>query len=221
MTNAAVDRATRGATVLAALPEIDLIADADIRKKTLDAFLLAWELGGWETWETASFWLSWLRKEKLGIEFVRSSTRIAIAVANVMREISKVELNQDYLIAGALLRDIGKMLEKAPRDQGEMTTSLIRHPFSGVHIALTVGLPLEVVHIISAHGPEGSFTRKTAEATVVVYAEKLAIDPILRREKGLTVDEFVPTLTLLHTPIWDHLHESWGGWLGPRDDTMT
>jgi putative nucleotidyltransferase with HDIG domain len=220
MSELTIDKETRSATVLAALPEIDLIADADIRKKTLDAFLLAWELGGWESWEAASYWLSWLRKENLGIEFVRSSTRIAIAVANVMREISKVDLNLDCLISGALLRDVGKLLEKAPRDQGKLTTSLIRHPFSGVHVALTVGLPLEVVHIISAHGPEGTFTRRTAEATIVVYAEKLAIDPILRREKDLTVDEFVPTITLLHTSIWDHLHESWGGWIGPRDATM-
>jgi hypothetical protein len=214
----AQSRTEMAATVLASLPEIDLIQDKRIRDGTVEAFVLGWELGGWDEWEQGAYWFSWVRKDGVAIEFVRSTTRMALAIADVMAEVSDVELNRDHLASGALLRDVGKLLEKAPAGQGDLTTSLIRHPFSGVHLALRAGLPHEVVHIVATHGPEGGYARRSAEATIVAYVEKLAADPILRREMDLTIDQYIPTLTLLHTPVWDHLLESWGGWLGPRDE---
>lgn len=207
----------RAAVVRASLPELELISDPALREKVVEAFVLGWHLGGWERWEEATFWLSWVRKEETGIEFVRSTARMVLAVAAVMEEVSGATIQRDYLLAGALLRDVGKFLEKAPRGQGKLSSHLLRHPFTGVHIALTVGLPLEVAHIIATSGPEGMFAHRSPEATIVAHVELLAADPIVRRELNLTVDQFVPTLTLLHTPVWEHLQQSWGEWLGPRD----
>lgn len=207
----------RAAVVRASLPELELISDPALREKVVEAFVLGWQLGGWERWEEAAFWLSWVRKEETGIEFVRSTARMVLAVAAVMEAVSGATIQRDYLLAGALLRDVGKFLEKAPRGQGKLASHLLRHPFTGVHIALTVGLPLEVAHIIATSGPEGMFAHRSPEATIVAHVELLAADPIVRRELNLTVDQFVPTLTLLHTPVWEHLQQSWGEWLGPRD----
>lgn len=211
------DRPDRAAIVAEKIHDLQLITDLTVRQQVIDAFVLGWELGGWERWEDAAYWLSWVRKEGTGLEFVRSTARIAWAVADVLEEESEATINRDHLIAGALLRDVGKFLEKAPRGQGPLASSLLRHAFTGVHIALTVGLPIDVAHIIAASGPEGMFAHRSPEATIVAHAELLAADPIVRRELNLAVDQFVPTLTLLHTPIWEHLQASWGEWMGPKD----
>lgn len=211
------DTTNRAASIEASFPELALINDQELRTQVIKAFLMGWELGGWTRWEDASYWLSWVRKEGTGIEFARSTARIALAAAQVMEEISGSKINQDYLLAGALLRDVGKLLEKAPIGQGELASHLLRHPFTGVHIALSVGLPLEIAHIIAASGPEGMFAHRSPEATIVAHAEFLSADPITRRELNLSVDQFVPTLTLLHTPVWEHLQQSWGEWMGPED----
>jgi hypothetical protein len=217
VSNPIPDNTERSAIIEASLPELELITDPALRGKVVEAFLLGWELGGWESWEDAAYWLSWVRKEGTGLEFTRSTALMALAAAEVMENVSGTTVNRDYLLAGALLRDVGKFLEKAPKGQGRLSSHLLRHPFTGVHIALTVGLPLEIAHIIAASGPEGMFAHRSTEATIVAHAEMLAAEPIIRRELNLSVDQFVPSLTLLHTPVWEHLQQSWGQWIGPTN----
>jgi hypothetical protein len=210
----------RAATVRRGLPDVEQIGDADLRDKVVRVFVMAWELGGWERWDQGAYWLAWLRRGDTAGEFVSSTTQMALAMAEVMGRVSGAAVNRDHLIAGCLLRDVGKLLEKAPRGQGPLASSLLRHPFTGVHLALTADLPLEVAHIIAASGPEGTFARRTLEASIVAHAEIVAADPILRRELNITADEFIPTMTFLHTPLWDLLQKSWGEWLGPKDPTI-
>ena len=49
-----------------------------------------------------------------------------------------VQLNRDFIVSGALLHDVGKLLEYE-RDGAQFRTSpqgkLLRHPFSGVGLA--------------------------------------------------------------------------------------
>ena len=63
-------------------------------------------------------------------------------------------VNMDVLIAGAILADVGKMLEYELDAQGKAVQGkygqYLRHPFSGVSLAEECGVPPEVCHIIAS-----------------------------------------------------------------------
>ena len=84
------------------------------------------------------------------------------------------KLNKDYLLAGALLHDVGKSLEYQLKD-GKVITSepgtKMRHPESGARLAEECGLPEEVVHIIAAHSHEGDSMNRIPEAIIVYHCD--------------------------------------------------
>ena len=67
------------------------------------------------------------------------------------------------VIAGAILADVGKLLEYEKID-GEPRQSArgqaLRHPFTGVHLALSCGVPDDVCHIIATHAGEGNMVKE-------------------------------------------------------------
>ena len=89
-------------------------------------------------------------------------------------------LHKDYLLAGAILMDIGKLLEYDIVD-GKLTTSstgkLLRHPFTGVAIAQRFSIPDEVCHIIAYHSKEGDLGKRSPEAYVAFHADFMAYEP--------------------------------------------
>ena len=86
----------------------------------------------------------------------------------------------DILIAGAILIDIGKLLEYQILE-GKLTTSdagkILRHPFSGVAIADRFDLPPEVLHIIATHSKEGDLGKRTVESIIVHHADFVSFEP--------------------------------------------
>ena len=83
-------------------------------------------------------------------------------------------IDMDTVIAGAILADVGKLLEYEKVD-GEAKQSvrgkLLRHPFTGVALAMECGVPDDVCHIIAAHAGEGDMVKRTTEATIVHHAD--------------------------------------------------
>ncbi len=92
----------------------------------------------------------------------------------------EIKIDMDLLIAGAILIDVGKLLEYDKVD-GNLTTSkagkLLRHPFSGVSIADRFGLPPEVLHIIAYHAKEGDLAKRNVEAIIVHHADFVSFEP--------------------------------------------
>jgi len=90
-------------------------------------------------------------------------------------ETREENLNGDYLIAGALLHDVGKLMEYELKDDGTVVKSEIgkkmRHPVSGSKLAEECGLPEEVVHIIYAHSKEGDTIKRSPEAIIVHHCD--------------------------------------------------
>ena len=83
-------------------------------------------------------------------------------------------LRRDVLLAGALLHDVGKLLEIEERDgvfQKSPGGKVLRHPFSGVALAYAEGLPPEVLHIIGTHSKEGDPHPRTPEGAVIHHAD--------------------------------------------------
>ena len=86
----------------------------------------------------------------------------------------------DVVIAGAILADVGKLLEYEKVDgrtqQSEHGKNL-RHPFTGVALALSCDVPAEVCHIIAAHAGEGDLVHRSTEATIVHHADFMSYLP--------------------------------------------
>lgn len=92
----------------------------------------------------------------------------------------------DVVIAGAILADVGKLLEYEMKDGKSVVGAYgkyLRHPFSGVTLAETCGVPAEVCHIIAAHAHEGDLVKRTTEAYIVHHADFMSFLPFKDRLK--------------------------------------
>ena len=90
-------------------------------------------------------------------------------------------IDVDTVIAGAILADVGKLLEYELGPDGKSRQSergeALRHPFTGVALALECGVPDAVCHIIAAHAAEGDLVKRTTEAYIVHHADFMAFLP--------------------------------------------
>jgi hypothetical protein len=75
---------------------------------------------------------------------------------------------------------VGKLLEYEKVD-GEVRQSdrgkALRHPFTGVALALECGIPDPVCHIIATHAAEGDLVKRTTEAYIVHHADFMSYLP--------------------------------------------
>lgn len=89
--------------------------------------------------------------------------------------------DMDVLISGAILCDVGKLLEYELNKDGKAIQGkygkYVRHPFSGVALAEEASLPPEIVHIIAAHAGEGDMIKRSTEAFVVHHADFMTFLP--------------------------------------------
>ncbi len=117
------------------------------------------------------------------MEHKRCVVHIARASANAMREFMgrALPVDKDTVIAGAILADVGKLLEYELGPDGKSRQSergeALRHPFTGVALALECGLPDAVCHIIAAHAAEGDLVKRSTEAFIVHHSDFMAFLP--------------------------------------------
>jgi putative nucleotidyltransferase with HDIG domain len=171
--------------LLKVLPEIEWIEDAALREKVVATWIDGLERGGWapEDIERMPFTLA----KKVSANFaqhVRSVTRICAAVSDTFDEIYHgvdLKLDRDILIAGALLHDVGKLLEMEEVDGAFRKSAdgkIVRHAFSGVALADAHGLPAAVQHIIGTHSKEGDPFKRIPESVICHLADFMNFDPI-------------------------------------------
>ncbi len=90
-------------------------------------------------------------------------------------------VDMDVLIAGAILADVGKLLEYVLDENGKAVQGdygkYLRHPFSGVSLAEECGVPANVCHIIATHAGEGDMVKRTTEAYIVHHADFMTYLP--------------------------------------------
>jgi putative nucleotidyltransferase with HDIG domain len=164
--------------LLERIPEVELIGDRELREKVLSVWQEALELGGWELSDLDEIPFTLLIPDcPVGyLDHVRAVTRTAVETAKVMASTYSqlISINMDHLVAGALLHDIGKLLEY--RRQGERTVKsrrgeLLRHPFTGAALSFKHGLPDEVTHIVALHAGEGKGAKRSVEAIIITHAD--------------------------------------------------
>ena len=115
------------------------------------------------------------------IQHTRAVTRLALAAADIYEQIHDIKLKRDLLAAGALLHDVGKIVEYR-RDGNTFVKSdtghFLRHPFTGVSLALKCGIPPEAAHMIAAHSREGDIGQRTPESWIIHYADFSNFEPL-------------------------------------------
>ena len=165
-------------------PELEWIADPGLRDQVRQTWVRAFEL-------------SPLKPEDLGripftllvpdcpVTFMahkRCVVHVARRSAEAMREFmgASLPIDMDTVIAGAILADVGKLLEyeivggkTRQSERGEF----LRHPFTGVALARECGVPDRVCHIIAAHAAEGDLVKRTTEAIIVQHADFMSYLP--------------------------------------------
>ncbi len=172
-------------------PELEWIKDCDLKEKTTLTWALALQRSVLNPDDLNTIPFTLLCGPDLKVTFMdhkRCVVHVAKDAGNKMNEFFKNDLpvNMDVLIAGAILADVGKLLEYEIKDgksvQGNYGKYL-RHPFSGVSVAEQCGVPDAVCHIIATHAGEGNMVKRTTEAYVVHHADFMTFEPFRERLK--------------------------------------
>ncbi|MCK4404121.1 MAG: HD domain-containing protein [candidate division Zixibacteria bacterium] len=166
-------------------PEIEQIKDEDLRDRVVSTWEEAIDVGGWSIEELKAIPFTLLIPDcKVNlVTHTRAVTQTALQIASVLSEFykEKVEINIDFLIAGGILHDVGKILEYA-KDGDKVVKSrtgkLLRHPFSGSALAYKHGLPEEVIHMIATHAREGNGGYRSTEAMIIHYADYINFESL-------------------------------------------
>ena len=166
-------------------PEIQWIKDARLREQVAETWTKALERSPLEAddLDHIPFTLLVPNCPITFVEHKRCVVHIARHSAEAMQEFMgrSLPIDMDTVIAGAILADVGKLLEYELGPDGKSRQSergeALRHPFTGVALALECGVPDAVCHIIAAHAAEGDLMKRTTEAYIVHHADFMAFLP--------------------------------------------
>ncbi len=170
--------------VSAIWPEIEWIRDTQLRESVRNCWALAFERSPLtpEDLERIPFTLLIPDCPATFMQHKRCVVHIARKSAEAMQEFlgHALSIDMDTVIAGAILADVGKLLEyetvggkAAQSDRGKM----LRHPFTGVALAMECGIPDPVTHIIATHAGEGDMVKRSTEAYIVHHADFMSYLP--------------------------------------------
>ena len=171
-------------------PELEWIKDPELREKTAKTWELALERSVLKPEDLERIPFTLLCGPDLKVSFMahkRCVVHVAKESGDKMNQFfgSDLPVNMDVLIAGAILADVGKLLEYELDKNGNAIQGkygkYLRHPFSGVSLAEECGVPPEVCHIIAAHAHEGDLVTRTTEAYIVHHADFMTFLPFKNR----------------------------------------
>ncbi len=166
--------------------ELSWIKDETLRNQTAKTWEMALEKSvlGPDDLNTIPFTL--LCGPEMKVTFMdhkRAVVHIAKDSGEKINSMFKGELtcNMDVLISGAILADVGKLLEYELDENGKSVQGnygkYLRHPFSGVSLAEQADVPAEVCHIIATHAGEGNMVKRSTEAYVVHHCDFMTFLP--------------------------------------------
>ncbi|MDZ7795949.1 MAG: HD domain-containing protein [Candidatus Marinimicrobia bacterium] len=165
--------------ILSILPEIREIRNKELQQKVIDIWNEAMDYRAWTKELLLSIPFT-LLAENVSIPFidhVRAVCRMCMAVDDVQEVLHnerRTPVDRDHLIAGALLADVGKLLEYEIIDGKAVKSGFgryLRHPFSGVGLAFKHGVPEEVMHVIATHSKEGAGEKRSPESIIFHHAD--------------------------------------------------
>jgi HD superfamily phosphodiesterase len=172
--------------VEAVFPELGSIADERLRAAVAEAWTVACADAGVDTPEElrAAPWFP-PAEVKLGIpegtetlvDHVRDVTACAVGLAETLVKRRDATVDLDRVVAGALVHDVSKLAEFDGHDPTRIG-DLLGHPYWGVHVVASVGLPPEYAHVVLSHTHRTNVEPAFLEAELVSRADAAAASAI-------------------------------------------
>ena len=165
-------------------PELEWIKDEALRSQTAETWLLALKHSKLNAADLNEIPFTLLVKDCLVtfMEHKRAVVHISFTAAKVMQKYfgDNLPIDLDVVISGAILADVGKLLEYDKKDGKSVVSDYgkyVRHPFSGVGLAMQCSVPDKVCHIIATHAGEGDLFKRSTEAYIVHHADFMSFLP--------------------------------------------
>ena len=179
-------------------PILERIGDTDIRERTVKAWTLACQRGGWESVDDLKRVPFTLLTNTRGVNFIEHTIAVTEGAYGLARSQEAAyhempyKIDYDRLLAGGLLHDVGKLLEFEPDGAGGYHKSrcgmCARHPISGTYVAHEVGLPDEILNTIACHAKEGDGRPQCVETVLIHQADFGTFNPLVMMEKGTLIE---------------------------------
>lgn len=170
--------------------ELSWIKDIDLRKKTSDVWQAALKQSVLEASDLKKIPFTLLCGPDLKVTFMDHKRSVVHIAKNAGEKVNsmyhnELTVNMDTLISGAILCDVGKLLEYEKDKSGKVIQGqygkYLRHPFSGVSLAEKFDVPASICHIIATHAGEGNMVKRTTEAYIVHHADFMTFLPFKER----------------------------------------
>lgn len=159
------------------IPEFQLIENETLRSKVIAVWEEAIQLGGWSVEDLSSIPFTLLEPTDISFpDHVRVVCQLCLAMEEVLNAAygDRYDLDRDILIAGALLADVGKLMEFTRQDDEYIWSEVyvnLRHPFTGVGLCFKHDMPPAVMHIIATHSWEGDRFLRQPESIIFHHAD--------------------------------------------------
>ncbi len=166
--------------------ELGWIKNVELRENTAKTWALALEKSVLTPNDLNTIPFTLLCGPDLKVTFMDHKRAVVHIVKDAGNQANKffkndLPIDMDVLISGAILADVGKLLEYVMNDEGKAVQGTygkyLRHPFSGVSLAESCGCPPEVCHIIATHAGEGNMVKRSPEAYFVHHADFMTYLP--------------------------------------------
>jgi putative nucleotidyltransferase with HDIG domain len=178
--------------------QLQRIRNPELRNAVVKAWVLGCERGGYSDLAQLKQMPFTLLTDCCGVSFVEHTIAVtegAIALAEAQtRTYASMPYNIDIdrLVAGALLHDVGKLVEIQQTTDGKHAKShtgkCMRHPISGTVLGALAGLPDEVLNVIACHAKEGEGRPQVVETVLVHLADFATFDPLVMKNKGTLIE---------------------------------
>ena len=174
--------------------QLKKIDNPELRRKTVDIWVIAAEEGGWNPDDLEKIPFT-LLTETHGINLIQHTIAVtegALGLADAIQSAcdTPFEIDRDFLVAGGLLHDVGKLLEIEKTDAGYIKShhgKHARHPISGAILAARFDMPLEIINIIGCHAKEGEGRPQRVETVLIHQADFATFNPMVMLQKGLLI----------------------------------
>jgi HD superfamily phosphodiesterase len=118
--------------------------------------------------------------DELLADHIRDVTAAAVGIAEAFVTRRGMDIDLDTVVAGALVHDVSQLGE-CDGEQWTRLGRLLGHPYYGVYLTRTAGLPIEIQHIVLSHTDVTVVEPATLEADIVKRADAATASAIRSR----------------------------------------
>jgi putative nucleotidyltransferase with HDIG domain len=177
--------------------QLEKISDHELKNKVVEVWVEGCRAGNWTAVEQLHNMPFTLLTDTCGVSFVEHTIAVtegALALGKAQTDGYKsvpYAIDFDRLVAGALLHDVGKLLEIERDSEGGHRKShagmCARHPISGAILAARAGLDDELVNTIACHAKEGDGRPQVVETVFIHQADFATFNPLVMKKKGTLI----------------------------------